>query len=168
MPTSAGSGLWTAGASWVGGIPPVNGDVVVIAAGHDIEYDADMTAWANGVYKTTDGGQTWTPANRGLLDRSITALAINPTNPQTVYAGTFEGEVFVSVDGGGAGSEHLHFDVSCTDILADNPGHWPGGGAEGRASVIANYVDPKQFLRQYHDGVGFPPEADCPGGGNVP
>lgn len=66
---------------------------------------------------------------------------------------------------GAAGSEHLHFDVSVTDILATNPAHWPGGGAAGQAGVLAHYVDPKKFLQNYHDGVGFPPEADCPGGG---
>lgn len=47
------------------------------------------------------------------------------------------------------GRDHLHFDISCTDILADDPGHWPGAD---RASVIANYVDPKLFLQAHREG----------------
>ncbi len=62
------------------------------------------TGWepfhGNGVYKSTDGGATWAPANRGMIDYSITALAVAPTNPQIVYAGTFDGELFTSDDGG--------------------------------------------------------------------
>lgn len=45
---------------------------------------------------------------------------------------------------GRLGWEHLHFDVSITDVLADNPGHWPGAD---RAAVVENYTDPKAFLQ---------------------
>jgi len=62
------------------------------------------TGWGpfhgNGVYKSTDGGATWTPANQGMIDYSITALAVDPANPQIVYAGGFHGELFKSTDGG--------------------------------------------------------------------
>jgi serine/threonine protein kinase/photosystem II stability/assembly factor-like uncharacterized protein len=62
------------------------------------------TGWepfnGNGVYKSTDGGQSWSPANRGMIDYSVIALAVDPASPQTVYAGTFDGKLFKSVDGG--------------------------------------------------------------------
>jgi photosystem II stability/assembly factor-like uncharacterized protein len=62
------------------------------------------TGWGpfggNGVYKSTDGGENWSPANRGMIDYSITTLAIDPANPQTVYAGGNGGELFKSADGG--------------------------------------------------------------------
>ena len=62
------------------------------------------TGWGsfngNGVYKSTDGGETWSPANRGMLDYGITALAVNPADPQVVYAGGDGGELFKSTDGG--------------------------------------------------------------------
>jgi len=62
------------------------------------------TGWGpfggNGVYKSTDGGTTWASANRGMIDYSITALAVDPVNPQVVYAGGNDGELFKSTDGG--------------------------------------------------------------------
>lgn len=61
------------------------------------------TGWSgfagNGVYKSMDGGATWSPANRGMLDYSIAALAIDPSNSQIIYAGGYEGDLFKSTDG---------------------------------------------------------------------
>ena len=37
-----------------------------------------------GVYKSTDGGQTWTIEDLGLPYTDVTALAVDPTNPQVV------------------------------------------------------------------------------------
>ena len=54
----------------------------------------------HGVYKSTDGGMSWVPSNRGMLDYRITALAIDPGNPDVVYAGGDSGELFKSTDGG--------------------------------------------------------------------
>lgn len=41
--TSAGSGPASAGATWIGGIPPVEGDKVIIAAGHVVTVDGAFT-----------------------------------------------------------------------------------------------------------------------------
>ena len=54
-----------------------------------------------GVFKSTDSGGTWTAANTGLTSRSVYALAIDPTSPATLYAGTHGGGVFKSTDSGG-------------------------------------------------------------------
>lgn len=54
----------------------------------------------HGVYKSVDGGQSWVPSNRGMLDRRITALTIDPADPRVVYAGGDSGEFFKSTDGG--------------------------------------------------------------------
>lgn len=64
---------------------------------------AGTGAWVGGgrgVYASTDGGQNWLPANSSMLDLRITALAIDPGNPQTVYAGSADGHLLKSIDGG--------------------------------------------------------------------
>jgi len=47
--TSVGSGLWSAAGTWDAGVP-ADGDDVVIASGHEIEFDVDQSAWATGIY----------------------------------------------------------------------------------------------------------------------
>lgn len=43
----------------------------------------------NGLYKTTDGGTTWVPITTGLgANKNFLAIAINPLNPNVLYAGT--------------------------------------------------------------------------------
>jgi photosystem II stability/assembly factor-like uncharacterized protein len=51
----------------------------------------------NGVFKSSDGGETWHRLFQDDLERFY-ALAINPKNPSTVYAGAGSG-VFRSYDG---------------------------------------------------------------------
>ncbi|HTM51659.1 MAG TPA: hypothetical protein VL285_23350 [Bryobacteraceae bacterium] len=55
-----------------------------------------------GVFKTTDGGESWNAANSGLPDGGVIALAINPQDPDTIYASTRG--VFKSTDGGASWS----------------------------------------------------------------
>ncbi len=53
----------------------------------------------SGVFKSTNGGVSATPANIGLAGLKILALAVDPTAPATIYAGTDIG-LFKSADGG--------------------------------------------------------------------
>ena len=62
-----------------------------------------------GLYKTTDGGANWVPSNTGIgTIKNILAIAINPSNPNTVYCGTsfsvvapaLRSRIYRSVDGG--------------------------------------------------------------------
>ncbi len=48
-------------------------------------------AAGGGVWKTEDGGATWTPLTEDLPDLSVGALAIAPSSPDTIYLGTGEG-----------------------------------------------------------------------------
>ncbi|MGR3218908.1 MAG: VPS10 domain-containing protein, partial [Candidatus Anammoxibacter sp.] len=51
------------------------------------------------IFKTTNGGQKWEEVNNGLF-KDVQGLAIDPDNPDTLYAGTlFEG-VFKTTNGG--------------------------------------------------------------------
>src|SRR4051812_17065028 len=47
-------------------------------------------AASGGVWKSTDGGQRWTPIFDGQPVQAIGALALAPSDPNTVWAGTGE------------------------------------------------------------------------------
>jgi photosystem II stability/assembly factor-like uncharacterized protein len=49
-----------------------------------------LGAALGGVWKTTDEGQTWTPLTDDQPSLAMGAIAIDPLNPQTIYAGTGE------------------------------------------------------------------------------
>jgi len=57
-----------------------------------------------GVYASVDGGLHWTDVNGGLPLLDVRAVAVDPTQPLTVYAATFGGGlgagVFKTTDGG--------------------------------------------------------------------
>ncbi len=74
---------------------------------------------SNGVYKSSDGGWTFTASNKGMLDYGISALAINPANPQTLYAGTGAGELFKSDD---YGQTWLNFSEKIKNLQSQSPG----------------------------------------------
>lgn len=54
----------------------------------------------SGVYKTTDGGQTWTQSSNGLTDPAIGSLWLNPSNPTTLVAASWTQGLYQSTDGG--------------------------------------------------------------------
>jgi uncharacterized protein (TIGR03437 family) len=50
-----------------------------------------------GIFKSLDGGATWTAASNGIAEANVLALAIDPANSQTLYAGA--SKVYKSTDG---------------------------------------------------------------------
>ena len=90
--TSAGSGSWTAGATWVGGLVPTSVDDVLIASGHTISVD-DVNAECRSV---TFGGDD------ALID-------INANSMLTVYGDfTIFSTSHVAFSGGLVGDQRLH------------------------------------------------------------
>ena len=55
-----------------------------------------------GMFKSTDGGETWAEINTGLMTSliNIHRIAVHPTNPNIVYIGTWKDGVFKTTDGG--------------------------------------------------------------------
>jgi photosystem II stability/assembly factor-like uncharacterized protein len=58
-----------------------------VAGNPDVYY---MGAVAGGVWKTTDGGNVWTPLTDSTDIRSIGAIAVAPSDPNIIYVGTGE------------------------------------------------------------------------------
>ena len=84
------------------GAGPVAGEVTDIAVDPQGTEDQIIYISTNdgGIWKSTDGGTTWNPKTDGMPSLSMGAVAIDPTNSSTVYAGT--GNLF---DGGGVFSK---------------------------------------------------------------
>jgi Subtilase family len=84
---------------------PPNGTILSLA----VDPSNSMTVYAGasvwGMFKSTDGAQSWTKIDSGypltgIIDGSAQALAVNPSSTQTVYAGTFNYGVYKTTDGG--------------------------------------------------------------------
>lgn len=118
---------------------PTEPDTVYAAATSHI-VDAQL-----GVVKSIDAGQTWITLTNGLTDTRVTALAFHPTNPLTMYAGTANGNVFISGDGGEHWAWASHPVESVRTLVVepwDNFSVWvdcPGG-------YLENYCEMKRSL----------------------
>src|SRR5437870_4349979 len=105
-----------------------------------------------GMFKSTNGGALWTPINSGPLATpftpQITALAIDPLNPATLYASGFNG----------------------TDILfktTDGGVNWSGSGSGLTLTTINNLaVDPVTPATLYAATVGSAIFKSTNGGGS--
>lgn len=53
-----------------------------------------------GIFKSSDGGRSWSPANTGLEDSDIRSLAVHPLDRSLLFAGTTAKGIFRSTDGG--------------------------------------------------------------------
>ena len=107
-------------------VAPSNHDVIYVGTGEsDIRGDVIT---GDGVYRSDDAGKTWKAA--GLADtHTISALAVDPQNPDIVYAssmghvfkGNDERGVFKSTDGGKTWSKVLfvNADTGCIDLVMD-------------------------------------------------
>ena len=145
-------GLYNAGQIGAVRIHPTNPDIVWVAAGGDIFKPNEE----RGVFKTTDGGQTWRKVlyvsdNVGAMD-----VEIQPGNPSVVYAwmsrlerkpwtiisGSREGGFYKSTDGG------EHFSKITTGLPAELIG-------KGNLAVTAANPNRIYALIEAKPGGGF-------------
>ncbi len=81
--------------------PPRGGRVVAVAGDPEHRSVFYFGACAGGVWKTTDGGAYWRCVSDGYLTSSaIGALAIAPSDPNVIYAGTGETSIRLDVSYG--------------------------------------------------------------------
>ena len=129
---TAGGGVWrtkNAGTTWEcvfndGGtvsigdvaIAPSDPDVIYVGTGE--ENARNSVQWGDGVYKSTDGGDTWT--HLGLRETfQIGHVEVHPTNPDIVYVAALgrlwgsneERGVYRSQDGGATWERVLHVET---------------------------------------------------------
>ena len=107
-------------------VAPSNPDIVYAASGEGL-HRPDLSV-GNGIYRSADAGKTWT--HLGLRDgQQIPALAIDPTNPDRLFAAVLghpygpnpERGIFRSTDGGQTWQKVLYIDPNTggSDVVLD-------------------------------------------------
>src|SRR4026208_173048 len=107
-------------------IHPTNPDIVYVGTGE--ANNRQTASFGDGIYKTTDGGKTFT--NVGLKEtQTIARIVIDPKNPETVYVASPghlfgpnpERGVFKTTDGGKTWNKvkFVDDDTGFTDIAID-------------------------------------------------
>jgi len=107
-------------------IHPANPNIVYIGTGE--ANNRQTTTFGDGIYKTTDGGKTFT--NVGLKEtQSIARIVIDPRSPDTVYVASpghlfgpnAERGVYKTIDGGKTWNKIKYIDeyTGFTDIVMD-------------------------------------------------
>ena len=78
--------------------PRSTGRLFAFDTGRDLVYAA---TFEDGVYRSADHGHTWTPL--GLSGRFLRGLAIDPADPDVLFAAAYGAGVFKTVDASGEG-----------------------------------------------------------------
>jgi hypothetical protein len=126
--------------------PAASGGRVTAVAGSDADPALYYVGGAGGgVFKSTDGGVSFTPAWNGPPFGAIGALAVAPSAPDVVWAGT--------------GEANPRNDVSFGDgvwISRDGAKHWTHAGLTDTSQIAKILVDPHDPRRAIVAALGDP------------
>lgn len=117
-------------------VDPTNADVIFVGTGDWARYSGA------GMYKTTDGGVTWTQVPLPVSPRAFFQILRHPSNSDLMYAccsegaggGSGEGGVLRSIDRGATWS--LRLSGECTSLVMD-----PNNGSRQYAAMTRRGVD---------------------------
>ena len=101
-----GPTYWNATAGWNPGV----GRITSLAVDETNLNHIIAGANTGGVWKSLDGGSTWTVLTDNLANIDVYALAIDPLDSQTYYWGSTGGSIFKSTNGGS--TWNLHADLA--------------------------------------------------------
>ena len=126
--------------------PAMSGGRVTAVAGSDRDPSLYYAGGAGGgVFKSTDGGVSFAPAWDGPSFGAIGALAVAPSAPDVVWAGT--------------GESNPRNDVSFGDgvwVSRDGAKHWTHAGLEDTSQIAKILVDPRDPRRAIVAALGDP------------
>jgi photosystem II stability/assembly factor-like uncharacterized protein len=80
-------------------IGPNGGTAAMVAVAQSAP-EVLYAATTGGVFKSVDHGRTWAALDRTIGRRDVRAVAVDPHDPDVVYAGTASDNVYKSADGG--------------------------------------------------------------------
>ncbi|HXJ66324.1 MAG TPA: hypothetical protein VNN79_21390, partial [Actinomycetota bacterium] len=158
-----------------GGAPDPNviysGEIVDIAISPEGTTDQILYVATNdgGIWKTDDGGTTWNTTTDNMPSLSMGAVAIDPTNPADVWAGT--GDYF---DGGGFYSGNGAFTLKAVGLYqsVDAGATWsvvnPGGIFTGQGIQKIVFPGAGQLLVATTNGLFYSSDNGANFGNNSP
>jgi len=97
FPAHAATGQWSTNGPFGGDIP-----ALVVSPDFAIDQTVFVIGGGGGVFRSTNGGSSWTSLNTGLTDLHLRSIAVSPDfiSDQTVFAGTLYGGIFRSTNAG--------------------------------------------------------------------
>ena len=87
-----------AGASWTGSVLPGTGLVVALAV-DPARAERAFLVRGGALYLTADGASSWAESMQGVLG-AVTSVSVSPVDSNTVYAGTVDDGIYLSVTAG--------------------------------------------------------------------
>ena len=137
-------------------VHPTDSDIAwVCALGH--AYGPQQT---RGVYRTTDGGDSWERVLFVDEDTGCSDLAMDPTNPRILYAGTWQLEIrtWGRTSGGPGGGLHVSRDAGTTWERLSGPGNGIGLPEKpvGKVAVAVAPSNPDRIFAMLETGDGIP------------
>lgn len=155
-------------------VSPSNPDIIYVGSGEGLQRP-DLSV-GDGIYKTTDGGKTW--SYLGLKDaQQIGGMAIDPANPNRVFVAALghpygpnaERGVYRTTDGGKTWDKVLYKDentgaiqvlidpkdpnIIYADMWAGRQGPWENGAWNGPQSGLFKSTDGGNTWKQLTKGL---------------
>ena len=108
---------WNATSAWSPGVGRVTGFSV------DLNDNDHIIIGANtgGVWKTTDGGENWTPLSDYFSNLYVYSVTIDPNDSNTYYFGSYSGLIYKSTDAGATWTQIADLSNSLVNKILINP-----------------------------------------------
>jgi photosystem II stability/assembly factor-like uncharacterized protein len=137
-------------------IHPTNPDIVFVCAlGHAYGPQPER-----GVFRTIDGGDTWQHVLAIDENTGCSDLAIHPTNPRVLFAGTWQLEIHTwgRTSGGPGGGLHVTRDGGDTWVKLSGAGNTRGLPQKpvGKVAVAIAPSNPERIYAMLETGDGIP------------
>ncbi len=136
----SGSQLAVSGRTIAIAVHPTNANIVYVGTAQ------------GGLYRTTDGGTTWTPLLDNALSLAIGSVAISPSQPETIYVGTGEPN-FSSDSYFGVGIYRIDNASSPTPTITGPLGSSSFNG-RSVSKIVVHPTDPATIFVSSTSGVG--------------